>query len=226
MKKLVLILLVFGISSTLSFAQSKTAVSAGQSASKSIAMQSLDGSPTTKGKWLVGPSISIISTSQDDGTNVFKTSSFGFQPEVGYFIKDQLSIGLGIGLGTNQTKEDGTAVEKHSSLFVAPTLRYYLSVSPKFHFLGKLQVPFGTLKTTLSGGVDVDVKSTSLGVNAIPAFAFFPSSKISIEMSLGNLYFKSKKLGDNNDNSFGFAFLDQTTYEGMPSFGVKWHLGK
>ncbi len=226
MKKLVLILLVFGISSTLSFTQTKKAAAVSQSASKSIAMQSLDGSPITKGKWLVGPSISIISTSQDDGTNVFKTSSLGFQPEVGYFIKDQLSIGLGIGLGTNQTKEDGTAVEKHSSLFVAPTLRYYLSVSPKFHFLGKLQVPFGTRKTTLAGGVDVDVKSTSLGVNAIPAFAFFPSSKISIEMSLGNLYFKSEKLGDNTDNSFGFAFLDQTTYEGMPSFGVKWHLGK
>ena len=226
MKKLVLILLVFGISSTLSFAQTKKAAAVSQSASKSIAMQSLDGSPTTKGKWLVGPSISIISTSQDDGTNVFKTSSLGFQPEIDYFIKDQLSIGLGIGLGTNQTKEDGTAEEKNSSFFVAPTLRYYLPISPKFHFLGKLEVPFGTRKTTLSGGVDVDIKSTSLGVKAIPAFAFFPSGKISIEMSLGNLYFKSEKQGDKTDNSFGFALLDQTNYEGMPSLGVKWHLGK
>jgi len=226
MKKLVLILLVFGICSTLSFAQTKKAAPASQPVAKSIVIQSMDGSPTAKGKWILGPSISVSSTSQDDGANVFKTSSLGFQPEIGYFIKDELSIGLGIGFGANQTKVDGTASDKFTTLFVAPTLRYYLPISPKFHFLGKLQVPFGTRKTTLSGGVDVDVKSTSFGVKAIPAFAFFPSGKISIEMSLGNLYFKSEKQGDKTDNSFGFALLDQTNYEGMPSLGVKWHLGK
>lgn len=226
MKKLVLILLVFGIGSTLSFAQTKKAAPASQPAAKSIVIQSMDGSPTAKGKWILGPSISISSTTEDNGVNKNNTSSLSFKPEIGYFIKDDLSIGLGIGIGTYQMKEDGTAAEKNSSIFVAPILRYYLPISPKFHFLGKLEVPFGTRKTTLSGGVDVDVKSTSFGVKAIPAFAFFPSGKISIEMSLGNLYFKSEKQGDKTDNSFGFALLDQTNYEGMPSLGVKWHLGK
>ncbi len=226
MKKLVLILLVFGIGSTLSFAQTTKAAHASQSAAKSIVIQSMDGSPTAKGKWLVGPELNFVSLKNEDGNTTNKQSSLWFQPEVGYFIADNLSVGFGIGLGTKKTVVDGVEYNKSSTFTVAPTLRYYLPISTKFQFLGKMRLHIGNENTTMSGGNAVDEKLSLLNVNLSPAFVFFPSNKISIEMTMGSLYYNSQKEGDNSYNTFGLAFLSNDSYEGRPTFGVKWHLGK
>lgn len=198
---------------------------------KTAQMSSMDmSSPTAKGKWLIGPALSLTSSTQDDGSVKSKHSIMAFQPEVGYFIADNLSVGLSLGISSDQTRVDGVATDKTSSFTLAPTLRYYLPISPKFQFLGKLQVPFGSVKTTLSNGNEVDVKSTLFGVQAIPAFAFFPSKKISIEMAWGSLYYISNQIAGGEKNSFfGLEFLNDDDLTGFiegPTLGVKWHLGK
>ena len=197
---------------------------------KTAQISSMDmGSPTAKGKWLIGPALSISSDSDDDGTTTTKQTKMGFQPEIGYFISDDLSVGLSFAVGSEQAKLDGDATDKTSSFLIAPTLRYYLPISPKFQFLGKLQVPFGSVKTTLFEGNEVNVKSTLFGVQATPAFAFFPSNKISIEMAFGSLSFASLKADGITSSSFGLDLLNNDDLTGFitgPTLGVKWHLGK
>ncbi len=197
---------------------------------KTAQMSSMDmSSPTAKGKWLIGPALSISSDSDDDGTTTTKETKMGFQSEIGYFISDDLSVGLGLAFGMQKSKVDGVDDNKASVLFVLPTLRYYMPITSKFKFLGKLQVPVGSIKNTLQNGNAIDVKTTNFGVQVIPAFAFFPSNKISIEMTLGSLYFDSSKTGEVKTTSLGLDILndnDHTAFITGPTLGVKWHLGK
>ncbi len=197
---------------------------------KTAQMSSMDmSSPTAKGKWLLGPALSISSDSDDDGTTTTKDTNMGFQSEIGYFIADDLSLGLSVAFGMEKSKVDGVDDGKASILYVLPTARYYVPIASKFKFLGKLQVPVGSIKSTLQNGNEVDVKSTHFGVQVIPAFAFFPSNKISIEMTIGSLYFDSSKTGDYKRNSFGLDLFndnDHTAVINSPNLGVKWYLGK
>lgn len=226
MKKLVLSAVALTIVVMSVTAQTKKAMSVEKPVSTGVPMSS----PTSKGKWLVGPALTFVSSNLDDGTSKIKENDFGLQPEIGYFILDDLSVGLSIGIGVQQTKLDGVQLDKSSTLFLAPTLRYYLPISQNFQFLGKFDIPIGSVKTTLSNGNSVDEKTTSFGAQLIPAFAFFTSKKISIELDWGGLYFSSTKTpAGTKVNSFGIDLFSSNDFTGLinaPTLGVKWHLGK
>jgi hypothetical protein len=198
---------------------------------KTAQMSSMDmSSPTAKGKWLLGPALSFASSNLDDGTNKLKENNFGLHPEIGYFISDGLSVGLSFAFGMQQSKLDGVEKDKSSSLFVAPTFRYYLPISSKFQFLGKFDIPIGSNKTTLSNGNVVDDKITNFGAQLIPAFAFFPSNKISVELEWGGLSFYSTKTSTGTKvNTLSFDLFNSNDFTGLissPKLGVKWYLGK
>lgn len=196
---------------------------------KTVAMSLPMSSPTAKGKWLVGPALAFESYTDEDGVTVYKKTTIDFQPEIAYFIANDLSVGLSFGISTEQIKVDGIAEAKGSGFAVAPTLRYYLNLAPKFKFLGKFQIPIGSLKQTLSNGNPVDLKTSYWGLKLTPAFAFFPSDKISLELSWGSANFIAAKTGNEKSNSFGFDLFNDHEFSGAissPMLGVKWHLGK
>lgn len=225
MKKLVLSAVVLTTVVMSVTAQTKKATPVEKPAATSMPMSS----PTAKGKWLVGPALSFSSESDDDGMTKDKGYGFNFQPEIGYFIADNLSVGLSSGIRMEESKVDGVTINKASGFSVGPTLRYYFSLSPKFKVLGKFQIPFGSIKQTISNGNPVDSKKSSLGVNLSPAFAFFPSDKICVELIWGGAYFISSKLGDAQSNDFGFDLFNNQEFNAFfspPALGVKWHLGK
>lgn len=238
MKKFVLVALVLASTPFLSSAQhTHAAPKANQKATgemKHDMDMSMMDSPTAKGQWLLGLSLTAASATDDDGVNEQKQSWMGFQPEFGYFFMDNMSLGLSVGLGSAQSKIDGTTEQKFSTFFAAPTFRYYLPISNKFQFLARFQVPVGSYKTTVQNGADVDLKSTAFGVQVMPAFAFFPSNKISIEMGLGSIYFNSVKTEDEKNSVFGISTFndnDLATNVGhgfftSPTFGVKFYFGK
>ncbi len=187
---------------------------------------------TEKGKWLVGASIGVWSQSDDIPGQTYKEkeSSMSFQPSVSYFINDDMAIGLLLGIGGYKYSED-VALDKSSSMYVAPSFRYYLPISERFKFFGQLLIPIGTNKTTLFNGNSADFKTQVVGVNIMPAFAFFPSKKVSIEMGLGSLYFYTSKTGDVKTNTFGLNMLGSEIDRGevdlgSPTIGFKLHLGK
>lgn len=225
MKKLVLSAVVLTTVVMSVTAQTKKATPVEKPAATSMPMSS----PTAKGKWLVGPAIKLYSYSDDDGTNEFKSNRFDFQPEIGYFIVDNLSVGLSLGISMSENKLDGVTVDKGSGFGAAPTLRYYLSLSPKFKVLGRFQIPFGYTKSTMSNGNPVDSKKSYWEAILSPVFAFFPSDKVSIELDWGSLYFHSEKNSDEKVTNLGLSFSNGSTFQGSissPTLGVKWHLGK
>ncbi len=225
MKKLVLSAVVLTTVVMSVTAQTKKATPVEKPAATSMPMSS----PTAKGKWLVGPALTFNSYTDDDGTSTYKKSGFDFQPEIGYFISDDLSVGFSLGLSMEQIKLDGVATDKGSGFSVAPTFRYYLNVAPKFKLIGKFQVPIGSIKQTLSNGNPVDDKTSYWEAKLSPSFAFFPSDKICIELTWGGAYFISAKTGETKTSNFQFDLFNNREFNGhvsAPTFGIKWHLGK
>lgn len=174
---------------------------------------------TEKGKVLVGGSIGF-GTEKSDVSGAESSTSFDIAPKAGYFVSDNIVIGLGLGYEYDKSASD----YKSDYVSVAPFGRYYKSLSDQFKFFGELSVPleFGSFK-------DDDVKmgeSTSIGVALAPGFAFFPTKKIGIELAFTGLAFQNYQEkdadGDKIDSRSGNSFNIGANFF-APRLGVTFH---
>ncbi len=178
---------------------------------------------TEKGKFILGGSVGFNSTKVKtaDKSDV----SFNVIPSVGYFVGNNFAIGTGVGYTYNKEVSAGTL---NQAFVVSPNARYYVGLSDQFKFFGQLSVPmaFGNNKVVAPNG-DTGAKvatTTSIGVNVAPGFAFFPTKRIGIEVSVNglgyeNLSVKNEATGNKvKTNSFG---LEANTF--APKLGVNFH---
>lgn len=178
---------------------------------------------TEKGNIILGGNVGFNS-SKAEGTS---KSDVGFNmvPNVGYFLNDNFAIGTGVGYQYDKSVSTG---KQNEAFVVAPFGRYYVDLSNQFKFYGQLSVPmaFGTVKDVNYNG-DTGAKtgtSTNIGVNLAPGFAFYPTKRIGIELSVKGLgyehaQFKNETTGaKTKNNEFG---LDANTFS--PRIGVQFH---
>ena len=179
---------------------------------------------TEKGNTMLGGNLGF-NTSKTDGA-VKADVNFRIVPTVGYFVSDNFAIGTGIGYNYNKKVSTNNLNE---AIEVSPFGRYYVDLSDQFKFFGQLSVPmaFGNNKLVDYEGNVADDKyasTTNIGVNIAPGFAFFPTKKIGIELSVNGLgynnYTAKNELTGNKveTNSFG---LDANTF--APKLGVMFH---
>ncbi|UYZ58459.1 hypothetical protein [Hymenobacter latericus] len=167
---------------------------------------------TTQGTKLLGGSLGFHSantetTSQLIGTPLGQTKSTARGGAVslngGYFVRDGWAVGLGVGLGGSSNEQPhyaydgsgGLAVfqgsSKQSSVSVAPFVRYYHLLGEKAGFFGQFSVGYGqqraSAESTAPGFVAHPIKTKTGYASLTPGFVYFPSSKIGLEVSLGNL---------------------------------------
>jgi len=162
---------------------------------------------TEKGKVILGGSVSYDYSKVKDADT--ESQAFGIQPTVGFFVSDNFAIGTGIGYGYEEnTAAAGATFEanKLSTFNVAPFARLYKG-DGDFKFFGQLSVPmaWGTAKAE-----DTDLGTTArYGVELAPGFAYFPTSKIGIELSVRGLYYQNSSIKPEgsddkvSSNSFG-----------------------
>ncbi|WP_131539927.1 outer membrane beta-barrel protein [Pedobacter nototheniae] len=178
---------------------------------------------TEKGKVILGGNVGF-NTSKVDGANKADVS-FSVVPQAGYFVANNFAIGTGVGYTYNK---EVSRLRQTGAFEVAPFGRYYVNLSDQFKFFGQLSVPmaFGTVKAVDANG-DTGAKvgtSTSIGVNVAPGFAFFPTKRIGIEVSVNGLGYenysvKAEATGAKvKTNSFG---LEANTF--APKLGVMFH---
>lgn len=178
---------------------------------------------TEKGKVMVGGNIGF-STSKVDGAN---KSDFNFRaiPSVGYFVSDNIAIGTGVGYAYDKSVSTRNL---NQAFEVAPFGRYYVGLSDQFKFFGQLSVPmaFGNNKAVdVEGNTgDKTASTTSIGAYVSPGFAFFPTKRVGIEVSVNGLGYnnyqvKNELTGNKvKTNSFG---LDANTAD--INLGVQFH---
>lgn len=168
----------------------------------------------------VGGALQVNSTggkvkSSSGSADKASTTSIEFGPKVGYFISDNFSVGVGIGLNTSKTESADGNTKNTSNVFgIAPFARYHIPVGEKFYVFGEaaLGVGFGGGKTK-NGGTSVDHdKISTVGLAVSPGLIFLPSERIAIELSINLLSFNSRTQKDkenssnkNISNSFSFG---------------------
>ncbi|MCZ4245035.1 outer membrane beta-barrel protein [Pedobacter punctiformis] len=178
---------------------------------------------TEKGKVILGGNVGF-NTSKVDGANKADVS-FSIVPSAGYFVANNFAIGTGVGYTYNK---EVSRLRQNEAFVVAPFGRYYVGLSDQFKFFGQLSVPmaFGNNKIVDANG-DTGAKvgsTTSIGVNVAPGFAFFPTKRIGIEVSVNGLGYNNFSIKDEatgakvKTNSFG---LEADTF--APKLGVMFH---
>lgn len=132
-----------------------------------------------------------------------KTSGFNFSPKAGYFVTENIAVGLGLNIGSS-TVDNGAEVKTNS--FGGEVFgRYYFTPASQFSVFGELGVGFGSNKTEIEG-VPGDSTSKTFGVNAGVGVSYFLNSNWAIEAGWAGLGFNSDDNGgDGADktNDFG-----------------------
>ncbi|MBD1433615.1 porin family protein [Sphingobacterium sp. DN00404] len=162
---------------------------------------------TEKGKFIVGGGLGFDIEKVKD-TDV-KSNSFNIMPSAGYFVSDNIAVGLSLGYQWNKNEYDVAAnvTERTNSAFaVAPFGRWYSANGP-VRFFGQLSVPMSWGNQKVNDEKTAEI--ANYGVELAPGIAYFPTSKIGLEFKVRGLYFNSQSndpVGDTPKttvNSFG-----------------------
>lgn len=206
---------------------------------------------TEKGKSFINGSIGFTSTKADtkadfasNTTLTDKVQAFSIVPRFGYFVADNLSIGLGIGYTQSKRTYNqinassgtifyATQTAKQDIFSIEPNLRKYVDVAEKFKFFGQLNlaIGFGKAESTnvysapANYSSEYSHKLTSYGAAVSPGFAFFPSKKWAIEFSFPLINYNKTKPKDVKGNTYpstteSFTFA---TSSFNPNIGFNFH---
>lgn len=173
---------------------------------------------TEKGKVILGGNVSYDYSKVKDVDGDIQ--GFTILPSVGYFVGNNVAVGLGVGYSWAQEGE-GSERTRTGEFAVAPFARWYKG-DGDFKFFGQLSVPmgWGTLK---EDGTKV-ANTQRYGVALSPGFAYFPTSRIGLEFSVTGLYYNNSTVENEESgakvttNSFG---LDANSL--APRVGIQFY---
>ena len=180
-----------------------------------------------------------------DNSRIYSTGEVS--PQAGYFIVDNLAIGVRLSYGGSSFErkmksQDTTWSEKNTTTAIdfGPFVRYYKPVGEHAAFFGQLAAGFGssTEKREYSGPnfpgqpTFKDKKYSMLAAGLSPGFTFFPTDHFGLEVSMGGLMYSKSKLKDKPDNSTDTWEDDSTATSLEARFGLQdlrigatWYLG-
>jgi outer membrane protein with beta-barrel domain len=155
-----------------------------------------------QGQWMVGGSAGFNFGKQGD----VKTTDISIAPDAGYFVINQLAVGLRpeFGYHKSKVKVAGTTNESSSTAFtVAPFVRYYFMPSgEKVNIFGDASYGFGSSK--VKGGESVS--GNYYQIKAGPAIFLTPNTALELAV-----YYRSfggdayENAGGDRDNNFGLS---------------------
>lgn len=129
-----------------------------------------------------------------------KETSFVVAPKFGYFVSENIAVGLGLGFGNSKIEANNSnqKLENKTTSFGAFG-RYYLKTS-KFAPFAELNVNYATINTEYTefmgqplpfgNGTDIN----TLSVNVAPGFNYFISKNFALETSVGLVGYSSSKM--------------------------------
>ncbi|WP_035561257.1 outer membrane beta-barrel protein [Hymenobacter sp. IS2118] len=169
--------------------------------------------------------------SQDLGMGQVDVTNSRFQiaPAVGYFVADNLAIGLNLGYSASRltfSQSSSNDLDAATSFQVGPYVQYYKMLSEQFGVLGTLGAGYTRNSAPQFTGPNttVEVKSSGFYSNLTPGVIFFPVPKFGINASIGFLGYDQTRLEDSATDrkfsSFGANFgLNQLNFGGTYFFG-------
>lgn len=166
-----------------------------------------------KGNKVLGGSFNYSSVTDKSKAygNVESTNVFQFNPSFGYFVKDNLVVGLGLGFyGSKSTEDNGIVVDYSNNSFgVGPYIQKFFPLSEKFSFFGRISTGYTKGKDETSSSseyfTDSEFKFSTLQVNSALGFTFFPKKWLGIDLSICPLKYShlvTKPENSTDDNRY------------------------
>ena len=208
-----------------------------------IGMVSYTNAQTGSGTIMIGGGLhfnnstekNTVAGSTTDGP---KTTSFGINPRVGYFIGENFALGVELGYSSDVTKENDPSpgvdeTKNTSSTFsIAPFVRYYSPIAEKAGAFLNASVGYSTGKnkfeSTDAGGTttstDADISGFDAGIT--PGLYWFITQKVGLEASFGFIGFSSSKTSDDDDNETKTSNLDFELDTRTIGLGFHYYIGR
>lgn len=151
--------------------------------------------------------------SSDSKVYNYKEDNFVFAPSLGYFVTDNIALGVNLNLGSGSVQATSTSGKSKTSTFGAGIAgRYYFTPASQFTLFVELGAAFGTVKSTPVLGNSTKVNS--FGVALAPGLDYFVSKNFSLETKIALLSYASGKgdwTGAENASSVRFG-ADWTSF--------------
>ena len=118
--------------------------------------------------------------------NSYKSTSFSFNPSFGYFVIDNLAIGLDFGTSFGNSTWDDGYKSSNTYYSVMPTVIYYFPMEGKIRPMAQVGYGLfsGDTKTTTSSGTTSSSKNNGSKLKAAGGFAYFVRDNISFDFGL------------------------------------------
>lgn len=153
--------------------------------------------------------------SGEEESDLIKFTGFNFTPKAGYFIIDNLSLGLDVNIGMASMKETYDQNEYNETgtvLSAGPFVRYYLPLEKVLPYI-EASATLGSSKLTYDSGSDKEVNKSSLNtLMGGVGFAAPIGDIVTFDLMLGYLSMTMKDKEDNPHNermvigTLGFKF--------------------
>lgn len=189
-----------------------------------ILFSSVLSAQTKKGSFALGGGLSYNFNANGNTGEIYKYSQVEFTPHGGYFISDNLEIGLQLGLSTGRSGIEGTDPTKSSSISGGPYARYYKFTSnDRVAFIAETGFSAGSGKINPPGGNDV--KTGTMSFYLSPGFTYFLTNKLGLDFQLQGIVFNSvdpnKDVDNDTNTSLAFG-----TNSFNPSFGFRYYISR
>lgn len=154
---------------------------------------------TEQGSKYLGGSIGFSSTGgeTDNGTTTTDNptrSNFNVSPTFGYFVADDLAVGVMFNYSGTKVNDDVNDTKSTNNTFGLSLFgKKYKSIVENFYVFGQVNVGFASGKSeTENNGTTVEgPKRSSIFLGVAPGVEYFFSPKVSMSCSVGALSFAS-----------------------------------
>ena len=180
-----------------------------------LTFSSLSFAQLQKGNILLGGGVGYSNQNIDHEANAsYKSSSFTFSPQAGFFLHDNLALGLNLSYNNHSTtNESGSSTTEFSSsqFGLGPFLRKYFPMGEQFALFGQVDLgyQFGKQENSTGGqNIKRDINALRLGTGL--GFSFFPKDWISVDLTINPLSYTHLKVKDDEStvsktNNFDFS---------------------
>jgi hypothetical protein len=181
-----------------------------------IVATSFDGF-SQAGSWYVGGVVGYASSSEKiPGGNTTSTSSWALGPEAGTFLKDDIQLGLVLGIGGSSQKDDGGDIYSISTLTPTVYGRKFFKITDNFSTFAGLYLNFlsGSQTNYTGGGGSNEIKQSGFGFRVGVGVAYALSPRFTAVGQYGLLGYTSvtsKFNGNETDTTSSFDFGVNTT---------------
>lgn len=145
-------------------------------------------------------------------TQHYTAKSFSVSPSAGYFVTDNLAIGLNAGYiqATTTYSYDHPSLigneQKNKQFSMGGFIQYYRMLTDQFGLTGTLGASYNHTTTNFTAGSFTSSSGTGNGyqLGLTPGLVFFPIPRFAVGASVGSVYYLHNKVTMDNTGNYGY----------------------